>query len=182
MRISHLQRVLLRFTPVWLVAPVSVPAIVLYGLLIEVSSAADNKPGFLASRDTASDIGASIQTQAMTQVGLALIFIILLIVCGAWVLRRMGQFNRSSDGAMKIVGILSVGSRERVVLVDVGGHHQLLLGVSPGRVTTLHDFQGDLEIGASDANGSAVSSPFGSMVKTLRQAAGAGSSRLTGPR
>ncbi len=161
---------------------VGTPAIFLYGLPNNALLAAGNKPGILAGQDAASGIGASIQTQAITQVGLALIFTVLLIVCGAWLLKRMGQFNRSSDGAMKIAGVLSVGSRERVVLVQVGGHHQLLLGVSPGRITTLHDFEGNLDIRALDDTRATVSSPFGSMVKTLRKAAEGGSSRITANR
>ena len=42
---------------------------------------------------------------------------------------------------MRVVSALSVGMREKVVLVQVG-EEQLLLGVAPGRVNVLHQFEG----------------------------------------
>jgi flagellar protein FliO/FliZ len=49
----------------------------------------------------------------------------------------MGGFSVTGNGALKILGGLSMGSRERVVLMQVG-EEQILIGVSPGRIQTLH--------------------------------------------
>lgn len=70
---------------------------------------------------------------------LGLAFVVLLIFLVAWLLRRMGAVSLVSGQAMKVVAALSVGPREKVVLVDIGGK-QLLLGVAPGRVSHLHEF------------------------------------------
>ena len=74
---------------------------------------------------------------SLWQVAYALAFVLALIVGGSWLMRRLGSFGNSTSRLMRIMGVLAVGSRERVVLVEVGGK-QLLLGVAPGRVSTLH--------------------------------------------
>ena len=66
----------------------------------------------------------------------------LLLVVGvifgmAWLVRRMGSFQQVSHGALRILGGLSVGQRERIVLVQVGDR-QILIGLAPGQIRTLH--------------------------------------------
>ena len=73
----------------------------------------------------------------MAQVFLGLLLVIAMIVGVAWLARRFGNFQTTANGGLRVVGGLSMGPRERVVLVQVGDR-QLLLGVAPGRVSTLH--------------------------------------------
>lgn len=68
---------------------------------------------------------------------LGLLAVVAVIFTGAWLLRRFGRLQTGGQGALRIVGGLSLGPRERAVLVQVGDA-QLLLGVAPGRVQTLH--------------------------------------------
>lgn len=75
-------------------------------------------------------------------VGLALVLGVIIGL--AWLLRRTGGIGQHAGGQMKVLGGLSVGQRERVVLVQVG-KQQLLLGVAPGRVQTLHVLDQPLE-------------------------------------
>lgn len=60
-----------------------------------------------------------------------------------------------------MVGSLALGTRERAVMVEVAGQ-QLLLGVTPGQVTTLHVFDVPV-IGANagDKNESGYKSEIG---------------------
>lgn len=74
---------------------------------------------------------------SMAQVALGLLFVLSLIIGMAWLLKRVGGFSVAGNGALKILGGLSMGSRERVVLMQVG-EEQILIGVSPGRIQTLH--------------------------------------------
>ncbi len=122
-----------------------------------------------------SPLGAasSIQSQALTQTALALIFVVLLIIGGAWLLRRVGRFNRSADGAMKIVSVLSLGSRERVVLLQVGRSHQVLVGVAPGRVSALRDFADGVELDHPARGDGEGLGRFATVMKTLREASAA---------
>lgn len=73
----------------------------------------------------------------MFQLALGLFAVIALIVALAWLMRRMGGITGGQGGALRVLGGLSMGTRERVVLIQVG-ETQLLLGVAPGRVQTLH--------------------------------------------
>lgn len=70
------------------------------------------------------------------------VFLGLALVLGAigalaWGFRRFGGPLGPHGGTMRVIAGLSLGARERAVLVQVG-NRQILLGVAPGRVQTLH--------------------------------------------
>ncbi len=70
------------------------------------------------------------------EVTLALAVVLAAIFALAWLVRRV----RGVAGAASALGVLAevrLGPKERAVLVKVGGE-QLLLGVAPGQVSTLH--------------------------------------------
>ena len=90
------------------------------------------------------DVGTGI-----VQVTLGLFVVLLIIAAAAWFTRRFGHFQATAGGTLKIVGGLHLGARERLVVVQVGDQ-QLLLGVAPGRVSTLHVLSNPLD--HSDAN------------------------------
>ena len=71
------------------------------------------------------------------QMFFGLFIIIILIVGMAWLMRRMGSMGGMSVSNLKVLGGISVGQRERVVLVQAGDT-QLLVGVAPGSIRTLH--------------------------------------------
>ena len=81
----------------------------------------------------------ALSTGSYIQVILGLVFVVLLIFSLAWLVRRMGRLQSVIGGSMKLLGGLSLGQRERAVLVQVG-ETQMLLGVAPGSVRTLHVF------------------------------------------
>lgn len=90
--------------------------------------------------------------------GLAIILV--LIVGMAWAMRRMGRFNSGAQGELRILAGLSVGQRERVVLLQVG-KEQILIGVSPAGVNPLHKLEEPLatsidESGSGPADGFAT--------------------------
>lgn len=78
-------------------------------------------------------------TAYMGQMLLGLTAVLLLILAIAWVLRRFGNGGLMGSQHMKVVASLALGPRERLVVVEVG-EQQLLLGLAPGRITTLHTF------------------------------------------
>ena len=64
--------------------------------------------------------------------------VVLCIIVLAWFARRMNRFQRSSDGSLRVLGGLSMGSRERLVLVQVAiGVANVLLQL-PMEVTLMH--------------------------------------------
>lgn len=90
---------------------------------------------FAAPRE--SQPAAAVGAGGLAQVTLSLLLVLAAVFAAAWVVRRMRGFGKFSNGALHIVSEIAVGTKERAVLVQVG-NQQLLLGVAPGRVTTLH--------------------------------------------
>lgn len=74
---------------------------------------------------------------SLAQLLLGLLLVLALIGVSAWLLRRFNRYQSAAGRDLRILGGLSMGTRERVVLIQVG-KQQLLLGVAPGRVQTLH--------------------------------------------
>ncbi len=76
-------------------------------------------------------------TAHLLQTTLGLLAVLAVIIVIGWAVKRFGNLRGGVQGQMKIVGGLSLGTRERVVLLQVGGQ-QLVLGVAPGQIRTLH--------------------------------------------
>jgi flagellar protein FliO/FliZ len=74
---------------------------------------------------------------SLTQVTGALVLVIAGIFVVVWLLRRVSRLPSGGNGGLRVVGGLALGTRERILLVDVG-EQQLLLGVTPGQLRTLH--------------------------------------------
>lgn len=72
---------------------------------------------------------------AQTIIGLGLVVGVIFAL--AWAVRRFTSLPGMASGSIRLLGGLSVGTRERVVLLQVGAT-QLVVGVAPGRVQTLH--------------------------------------------
>lgn len=86
---------------------------------------------------------ADVTTLVRMIIGLAVV--VAAIIGLAWFLRRVGGVTGQRLGdQLQVIGGLTVGQRERVVLLQVG-EQQLLLGVAPGRVQTLHVLEQPLE-------------------------------------
>jgi flagellar protein FliO/FliZ len=66
---------------------------------------------------------------------LGLLAVLALLALCAWLIRRGGLTGQS--GLIKIISQCAVGTRERVVLVQVG-EQQLLIGVTPQQISLLH--------------------------------------------
>jgi len=73
----------------------------------------------------------------MGQVLFVLLLIVGLLFALAWVLKRSGLVNSSFQGHIKIIGGVSVGPRERIVLLQVG-NEQIVVGVTAVEINLLH--------------------------------------------
>ena len=114
-------------------------------------------------------------TSNLLQTTLGLLAVLAMIAAAAWAVKRFGNFRTSVQGQMKIVGGVSLGTRERVVLLQVG-EQQLVLGVAPGQIRTLHVLAEPLS--ASDAESTLQSTPGpieGSFAERLKSAIKSGS-------
>lgn len=88
--------------------------------------------------------------------GLALVLAVMALI--TWVLKRMMPNIANKHSVVRVVGGVSVGSRERVLVLEVGDRW-LVIGVAPGQVNQIANLEiGTVEnkdIAATDlANGS----------------------------
>ncbi len=65
-----------------------------------------------------------------------LVAVVLLILGLGWLIKRVGNFPVAGKGLVRIIGGVSLGPREKAVVLETGGR-RLLVGVAPGRVQTL---------------------------------------------
>jgi len=81
---------------------------------------------------------------------IGLVVVIALILALAWAVKKYGQLPTNSQVDMKVLGGLSLGTREKAILIQVEDK-KILLGVAPGRVETLYVL-GDAEKPVSEFN------------------------------
>ena len=93
----------------------------------------------------------------LMQLVAGLLVVLLSIVVLAWFAKRFNRLQGSADGSLQIISGISLGSRERVVLLRAG-ETRLVLGVSPGRVSTLHVMSGEQQTEPEQAAGTAAPS------------------------
>lgn len=75
----------------------------------------------------------------MLQFAVGMTIVIATICVLGWFLRRILGSSTSGTGVMKMLAGISVGTRERVVLLQIG-NRQMLVGVAPGSVAAIHVF------------------------------------------
>lgn len=83
----------------------------------------------------ASPLGAGQVLQVFVGLGVVL----ALIALAAWASRRLNAFRPQGGGHIRVLEGLSLGAREKLLLVQVDGA-RVLIGMSPGRIQTLHAF------------------------------------------
>jgi flagellar protein FliO/FliZ len=81
----------------------------------------------------------------LAQVTFALLLVLVAIFAVAWVARRMRGFNNRVGDAIDVLADIPLGQKERAVLLKVGAK-QILVGVAPGRVNTLHVLEEPLDL------------------------------------
>lgn len=108
--------------------------IVIYCLLLLLFS---TQPIFASVTPGTASTGA-----LATQVFLGLILVLALMFGLAWLAKRMRLAPGAigSPGTIKTLAVLSLGNREKLLLVQIG-EEQLLLGVTNQQITRLHEMK-----------------------------------------
>ena len=103
----------------------------------------------------ASGVQDPMAVDSLIQLTLGMAAVLAVIVGVAWLMKRSGRFQMGAGGGLRVLGGLSMGTRERVVLLQVGDT-QLLVGVAPGRVQTLHVLDTPLATGRAETPAAAA--------------------------
>jgi flagellar protein FliO/FliZ len=75
----------------------------------------------------------------LIQVSLALAVVVALIYAIAWFIKRKQGVHGISNIPMKTLGVLPMGVKEKIILVEIGGK-QILLGMTASNINTLATF------------------------------------------
>lgn len=79
---------------------------------------------------------AAPSTGSLLQTLFALVFVLGLLAALAWFVKRFNPRGVGSAANVRMVGALSLGARERIVVVEVGDQW-IVVGASPGRINAL---------------------------------------------
>jgi flagellar protein FliO/FliZ len=94
---------------------------------------------YLASSAHAAESTATVAAAppgSLLQVSMGLMVVLGLMAAAAWMLKRLGVAKSSTATAIRIVGGVSVGNRERVMVVEVADQW-IVVGVASGQVNAL---------------------------------------------
>ena len=106
------------------------------GLLVALPLGAWAAEPVAQAAAAAAPVGSGLGGQ-LTQLVLGLLLVVGLIFVLAWLLRRVQQVGPGNAQVIEMIGSRALGPRDRLVLVQVG-EEQILLGLTPGRITPLH--------------------------------------------
>jgi len=112
----------------------------------------------LVEKTTSQVVESPDITMSLLKVTGGLLLVILAILGSAWAYRRFGNMTPIASDDLRVIGGLSMGAKERVVLMQVGDE-QILLGVSPGRIERLHVLNKNIDIDREQAD---TNKPFAS--------------------
>ncbi|HEC06764.1 MAG TPA: flagellar biosynthetic protein FliO [Thiolapillus brandeum] len=119
----------------------------------------------LSGTSLRTDLGAQL-VQVLGGLGVVLAMVLLL----AWLTKRFSQSRLSGAHGLRLLGGISLGAKERIVLVQAGDV-QLLVGVAPGRLQTLHVLEEPIQL--QDSKEAADDEGFGQKLgKLLEQTRG----------
>lgn len=114
---------------------------ILAGLLAAALLGATAIGAAVAAPTAAQPVPASIETGSLLGPVLRMVVslaAVLAVVAGlAWVAQKLRAGGRLKSGLIEIVSGVSLGAREKVVLLRVG-QEQILVGVSPSGMSALH--------------------------------------------
>lgn len=95
-------------------------------------------PVFAAQPQTPALPSSAFSLGGALQVLFGLAVVLGTVAAAAWLLKRLAPGQVSAGGAIRLIGGIAVGPKERVVVVEVG-ETWLVVGVAPGQVTALHN-------------------------------------------
>lgn len=97
--------------------------------------------------ETGTGLAAS-PLQTLAKMAAALLLVLVVFWVCAKLLSGLQQTRAGGAGELKLVASLSLGHRERVVVISTGTE-QLMLGVTPSRIERLHVLEAPLSTGVS---------------------------------
>ncbi|WP_331346994.1 flagellar biosynthetic protein FliO [Cellvibrio sp. UBA7661] len=106
----------------------------------------------------------------LLNVTLGLLLIVGLIFALSFFVKRFGAGSFAGNGQLKVLSSMPLGTRERIVLIDAAGQ-QLLLGITPTHINTLHVFTEPVVLNNTNTASSDFSKTLMSLLQPKKNAA-----------
>jgi flagellar protein FliO/FliZ len=84
----------------------------------------------------AKEVSSVAPTTGLLQIFMGLIAVLAFMAVAAWFLKKLGPVSKGKMLAVKIVGGVSLGHRERVMVIEVADQW-IVLGVTASQINTL---------------------------------------------
>jgi len=91
----------------------------------------------LVIAETVKTATSPVSGDYMAKLLLSLGLVVAIIFALAWLVKRFNFIPQQNQGLIKVLSTLSIGSRDRLALVQVGDE-QLLIALTPGKISKLH--------------------------------------------
>jgi flagellar protein FliO/FliZ len=92
--------------------------------------------------DNPAQVARTVSSSDIAAWGIGLVIVLSVFFMCAWGIRKLSGLTLNGAEKIRMVGGLSLGMREKVVLLQVG-KKQLVLGVTPGHIETLLVLEGE---------------------------------------
>lgn len=79
------------------------------------------------------------------RIAVSLVFVVLAVFAAAWLAKRMRRLQAGASGGIELLAQVTLGNRERAVLMKVG-EERFLVGVATGGVSLLHRFEQEAKL------------------------------------
>lgn len=99
----------------------------------------------------------------LLQIFLALALVIAIMLFLAWLLKRVGPISSANKLPVQVIGGISIGNRERVMVIEVADQW-LVLGVTAQQINTLATLPKQ-ELPVSESGTSQLTTPFSDWLK-----------------
>ena len=116
-------------------------------LIANVSNAAEGARGgsVIANSDNPITISYALQ------IAISFLAVIGFILILAWLIRRTGRFGVQNNKILKVIASMSLGMREKILLIEVEGVN-IVVGIAPGHIRTLHVYEKNINADQKDNN------------------------------
>ena len=111
-------------------------AVLLQSTTLVVTASALNQAYAAAAAVAAPAAPAAPSAIGMPPLTYFLLLVVGLLFAVTWWMKKMGAGKQTAAGAVKVVGGVNVGSRERILVVEVADQW-IVVGVTPSAITAL---------------------------------------------
>ena len=95
-------------------------------------------PAHIQAQETQESlVNQGLPSSYLVKTTLTLLIVVVIIFAIAWAFKRFNLSPQKNSGLIKVVGGMALGTRDRLMVVEIG-EERLLLGLSPGRIEKLH--------------------------------------------